>query len=269
MGRRTATWQTPAFDECRATSNGSRSVAPPPAVRDPPLRLPRAPARARKPYDASAGSDVIKVDGLFDPVMLAEGAAATSSSSPPPTSPLAGFAASVAARAVTQQDVYDGAEGLAQFKKGFLKFKKEVILAHVDHFRDLASSQAPKVMVIACCDSRVDPALLMGAGPGDIFIVRNIANLVPPFERQGSYHGTSAALEYAVLALKVEHIVVMGHQNCGGIKALMQRRDAVLKNDFIDKWMEIAATACEVRARARARARTTLRCHRLRSRVSR
>ena len=74
---------------------------------------------------------------------------------------------------------------------------------------------------------------------------RNIANLVPPFERQGAYHGTSAALEYAVCALKVEHIIIMGHQKCGGIKALMQRTDSACKNDFIDKWMEISSTACE------------------------
>jgi carbonic anhydrase len=73
----------------------------------------------------------------------------------------------------------------------------------------------------------------------------NIANLVPPFERQGAYHGTSAALEYAVCALKVEHIIIIGHQNCGGIKALMSRTDTACKNDFIDRWMEIASQACE------------------------
>ena len=68
---------------------------------------------------------------------------------------------------------------------------------------------------------------------------------MPPFERQGNYHGTSAALEYAVCALKVEHIVVVGHANCGGIKALMSRTDTACKNDFIDRWMEIASQACE------------------------
>ena len=199
----------------------------------------------------------MKVDGLFDPVSMAD----ADETALPPTQPLfvatgaaagaaaeaAKITATVAARALSQPDVYtpNAPEGLSQFKKGFLKFKREVVDPHSEHFKTLADSQHPKVMVIACCDSRVDPALLMGAGPGDIFMVRNIANLVPPFERQGSYHGTSAALEYAVCALKVEHIVVMGHQNCGGIKALMQRTDAVLKNDFIDKWMGIASTACE------------------------
>lgn len=79
-------------------------------------------------------------------------------------------------------------------------------LSHIHKNRADSFLPLPQVMVIACCDSRVDPALLMGAGPGDIFTVRNIANLVPPFERQGSYHGTSAALEYAVCSLKVEHI---------------------------------------------------------------
>lgn len=91
---------------------------------------------------------------------------------------------------------------MLQFKEGFVHFKNEVILHHREYFRDLANAQHPTVMVIACCDSRVDPALLLGAGPGDIFMVRNIANLVPPFERQGNFHGTSAALEYAVRFLK-------------------------------------------------------------------
>jgi len=196
---------------------------------------------------AARSHDTIQVDGLFDPVTLAPPREESEASPRSPSPAAAPALVDLVGRQASQQDVYEagGAHGLDQFKKGFLKFKKEVIVAHADHFRSLASSQHPKVMVIACCDSRVDPALLMGAGPGDIFIVRNIANLVPPFERQGSYHGTSAALEYAVTALRVEHIVVMGHQNCGGIKALMQRQDASLKNDFIDKWMEIASTACE------------------------
>jgi carbonic anhydrase len=78
------------------------------------------------------------------------------------------------------------------------------------------------------------------------FSCSNIANLVPPFERQGTFHGTSAALEYAVCALKVEHIVVMGHQKCGGIRALMERgKEVQARNDFIDNWMEIASAACE------------------------
>ncbi len=106
------------------------------------------------------------------------------------------------------------------------------------HFSALAQTQTPSVMVIACCDSRVDPCMLLGAGPGEIFMVRNIANLVPPFERQGAFHGTSAALEYAVRFLKVRHIVVLGHRKCGGIAALMQRGNSKeISNDFIDQWM--------------------------------
>ena len=94
------------------------------------------------------------------------------------------------------------ASSLTDFKNGFLRFKNEVVSKHKAFFSDLAAHQQPKVMVIGCCDSRVDPALLMGAGPGDIFVFRNIANMVPPYERNGQFHGTSAALEYAVLHLK-------------------------------------------------------------------
>jgi hypothetical protein len=79
--------------------------------------------------------------------------------------------------------------------------------------------------VIGCCDSRVDPTMLMELGPGEVFTLRNVANLVPPWEKEGTYHGTSAALEFAVMGLQVEHIIVLGHTHCGGIRALMTRSD--------------------------------------------
>src|SRR5210317_950724 len=82
--------------------------------------------------------------------------------------------------------------------------------------------QRPQIAVVACSDSRVDPAILFQADPGDLFMVRNVANLVPPMEEGGTYHGTSAALEFAVLGLGVEHIVVLGHAHCGGIRLMMQ-----------------------------------------------
>ena len=104
--------------------------------------------------------------------------------------------------------------------------------------------QAPRTMVIACCDSRVDPAIVTDCDPGDLFVVRNVANLVPPYETAGHYHGTSAALEFAVLGLNVRHVVVMGHARCGGIRALLGGlpQDSGV-GQFIKPWMEIANAA--------------------------
>jgi carbonic anhydrase len=128
---------------------------------------------------------------------------------------------------------------------GFRRFQS----AYYDQRRDLVErlvrqGQAPKVMVVACSDSRVDPAIVTDCDPGDLFVVRNVANLVPPFEESGGYHGTSAALEFAVRCLHVEHVIVMGHARCGGIRALlgdMQFENGVGK--FIDPWMSIAEEA--------------------------
>lgn len=107
-----------------------------------------------------------------------------------------------------------------------------------------AQGQSPKVLFLACCDSRVDPAVITDAGPGELFVVRNVANLVPPCNPDGQYHGTSAALEFAIKSLGVEHIVVMGHAQCGGAKALLQQgQDTPGRDDFIGKWMHIASAA--------------------------
>jgi carbonic anhydrase len=90
-------------------------------------------------------------------------------------------------------------------------------------YRDLAEhGQSPKIMVIGCCDSRVSPEVIFDAGPGELFVVRNVANLVPPFSPDGTYHGVSAALEYAVQVLRVQHIV-LGHARCGGIRAFAEQ----------------------------------------------
>ncbi len=95
----------------------------------------------------------------------------------------------------------------------------------------------PKIMVIACSDSRVDPTLLFNTRPGDIFVVRNVANIVPPYEDDRSFsHGTSAALEFAISYLKVHHIIILGHSRCGGIKALLENTFAE-PTSFIAKWM--------------------------------
>lgn len=98
--------------------------------------------------------------------------------------------------------------------------------------------QKPKIMVVSCCDSRVDPALILQCDPGDLFVVRNVANIIPPYERDGTYHGTSAALEFAVCFLKVEHLVLLGHSQCGGIQALLNK-DTSNTNDFITNWVSI------------------------------
>jgi len=109
------------------------------------------------------------------------------------------------------------------------------------------NGQAPKTLVIACSDSRTDPSLITGAQPGDLFVIRNVANLVPPYQPDGeSYHGTSAALEFAVCQLQVHNIVVLGHSGCAGIKALGEGQCASSSSfSFIDPWVNIAAKAKE------------------------
>lgn len=105
-----------------------------------------------------------------------------------------------------------------------------------------SQGQAPKALVVACCDSRVDPAIILDVDPGELFVIRNVANLVPPEEQGGTYHGTSAAVQFAVQTLNVEHIVILGHSHCGGIQALMGEGAA---GRYIGAWMSIAAAARE------------------------
>ncbi len=107
-------------------------------------------------------------------------------------------------------------------------------------------AQKPTVMIIACCDSRAAPETIFDAGPGEIFVMRNVANLVPPYAPDGKHHATSAAIEFAVIALGVKHVVVMGHGRCGGIRAVVEGGDPLSAGDFIGKWMsdvkDVAAT---------------------------
>lgn len=115
-------------------------------------------------------------------------------------------------------------------------------------FKELAhQGQRPKVMVIACSDSRVDPAMIFNSQPGDLFVVRNVANLVPPCENtDNAYHGTSAALEFGTCFLEVRHIIILGHTQCGGIRALLEDTGTVLGkqlHSFIGTWMELARPA--------------------------
>lgn len=126
---------------------------------------------------------------------------------------------------------------------GYKKFKESSLQNTNSAALDI--KQNPDALVISCCDSRVVPNFILGAAAGKIFSVRNIANLVPPYdERHSSYHGTSAALEYAVKFLKVENIIILGHTKCGGIEALV-KGGMNLETDFVGKWMEIAIPALQ------------------------
>jgi len=119
------------------------------------------------------------------------------------------------------------------------RFKFRHFTPNAEHYEQLASyGQNPEVMIVSCCDSRCDPETIFSAMPGELFVVRNVANLVPPYETGGRYHGISAALEFAVLNLRVKHVVVMGHSSCGGIKAALHH-SAARQTDaqFISKWM--------------------------------
>ncbi len=122
---------------------------------------------------------------------------------------------------------------------GFGRFKAERFARDHSLYRSLAEhGQTPAVMVIACSDSRTAPETIFQAAPGEMFVVRNVANLVPPYEPDGAYHGTAAAVEFAVQSLRVRHIVVLGHGRCGGIRAALQPSGAPLSpDDFIGKWM--------------------------------
>ena len=129
---------------------------------------------------------------------------------------------------------------------GYRRFRTSAWSRERDRWSELAVGQSPKVMVIACSDSRVDPAQIFGARPGEMFVVRNVANLVPPFETGGGRHGVSAALEFAVTQLQVEEIIVMGHGFCGGCAAALtgQFDDAEPgEGHFIASWIQLLAPA--------------------------
>lgn len=129
--------------------------------------------------------------------------------------------------------------------EGFHRFREQHFTDDDALYRQLVQEgQTPKILVVACCDSRVDPALVLDCAPGDLFVIRNVANLVPPAEsRSGGRHGTSAALEYGVSTLGVEHIIVLGHAHCGGIRALMSGRRTEDADSFINSWMRLAEDA--------------------------
>ena len=127
---------------------------------------------------------------------------------------------------------------------GFVRFRARHYEQGDSQFQQLvAQGQTPKTLVVACCDSRVDPALVLDCAPGDLFVIRNVANLVPPSEGRIGHHGTSAALEFGVRNLDVEHIIVLGHAHCGGIQALAKTGGLLNPDSFIDDWMHLAESA--------------------------
>jgi carbonic anhydrase len=126
---------------------------------------------------------------------------------------------------------------------GYKAFRDNRFARERERYEALAEAQRPEIMVIGCCDSRVPPEVIFDANPGEMFVVRNVANLVPPFETGGEYHGTSAALEFAVQALRVKHIVVLGHAGCGGIRAYADEMAPLSPGDFIGRWMSLIAPA--------------------------
>jgi carbonic anhydrase len=129
---------------------------------------------------------------------------------------------------------------------GYGAFASGRLQSEQHRYRELAErGQTPEIMVIGCCDSRVSPEVIFDARPGELFVVRNVGNLVPPFETGGSYHGVSAALEFAVGALKVKHIVILGHAHCGGVKAFADDAAPISPGDFIGRWMSLMAPAAE------------------------
>jgi carbonic anhydrase len=131
---------------------------------------------------------------------------------------------------------------------GYRKFNEQYFKGNTPLYEELVENgQAPKIMMIACCDSRVDPSIVTNSKPGELFVVRNVANLVPPCDHHphAHQHSTSSALEFAVRFLEVEHIIVFGHSHCGGIQALMTHENTNKKHpsDFISAWMDIAEPA--------------------------
>jgi len=121
---------------------------------------------------------------------------------------------------------------------GYRRFRQDYFQKNQQLMLQLArEGQFPKIAIISCCDSRVEPSIILDCQPGDLFVVRNVANLVPPCEMDDNFHGTSAALEFAVNGLNVESIIILGHAQCGGIKALINEPLISQNRSFISTWM--------------------------------
>ena len=128
--------------------------------------------------------------------------------------------------------------------EGFQRFREQHFERNDSLYQQLVKQgQTPKTLVIACCDSRVDPALVLDCAPGDLFVIRNVANLVPPSENRAGHHGTTAAIEYAIRILEVEHIIVLGHAHCGGINTLVKTGGVSNPDSYMADWMCLAESA--------------------------
>ncbi|KAL9244796.1 hypothetical protein vseg_018522 [Gypsophila vaccaria] len=139
------------------------------------------------------------------------------------------------------EETAESSDPFCSLKRNFLSFKKDKYMGNMEHFQNLANIQTPKFTVIACADSRVCPSNILGFQPGDAFVVRQVANLVPPFESGPTE--TKAALEFSVNALEVENILVIGHSRCGGIRALMSLEDEDDSRSFIRSWVFVGKNA--------------------------
>ncbi|MDO9710801.1 carbonic anhydrase [Paracraurococcus lichenis] len=136
-------------------------------------------------------------------------------------------------------------DALHRLVAGFGRFRRSHFEADHDLYDRLLDGQRPEVMVIACSDSRTDPAIICGARPGELFVLRNVAALVPPHEPDGQPHGTAAAIEFGVVVLGVRHVVVLGHSFCAGVRCLLDHRHGAPAFDYVTDWV---AVAHEVRA---------------------
>lgn len=153
------------------------------------------------------------------------------------------------AESISADDTHDGRCGCFPpvLVDRYRRFKYRHFGPNIEHYKRLATfGQHPDVMIVSCCDSRVDPETIFSALPGELFIMRNVANLVPPYETDGKYHGVSAALEFAALNLRVGHVVVMGHAGCGGVKACLDHSAArQTAAQFISGWISMLDDARE------------------------
>lgn len=127
-------------------------------------------------------------------------------------------------------------EGYHAFREKYASGDNSVMQHLSDH------GQKPKIMVVSCCDSRVDPALILQCDPGDLFVVRNVANIIPPYEKDVAHHGTSAALEFGICVLNIKDLILLGHSQCGGIQALLSTDKNVQQDDFITSWVSLIET---------------------------
>ena len=130
-------------------------------------------------------------------------------------------------------------DGYRRFKEGYFAENREKI-------QEMAGHQKPSYVLITCCDARLEPSRIFDTEPGELFVIRNVANLVPPYEKGGAYHGTSAALEFAINVLEVPEIIVLGHSRCGGIRSLVLDHQKLAPNSFIERWMSIVAPVAKL-----------------------